>query len=186
VGVANASFLQADAQVHGFPPEAHDLAISAFGAMFFGDPVAAFANIGDTLLPGGRLGLVAWRALAENEWLLVQRRCLAAGRELPEPPTRGSSPFGLSDPAVVHEVLAAAGYHDIDLTPIDEPMDLGQDAADALAFVVSTGVYQGLTQDLDDAAIAHATDLLQAELASAETPAGVLLPGAAWLITAAR
>ena len=62
-GVANASFLQADAQIHPFEPGAHDVAISETGAMFFGDPVAAFTNIGTALRPGGRLALLVWREL---------------------------------------------------------------------------------------------------------------------------
>ena len=41
-GVANASFEQADAQIHPFDTEAFDVAISDTGAMFFGDLVAAF------------------------------------------------------------------------------------------------------------------------------------------------
>ena len=45
-GLTNVAFEQADAQVHLFAADAFDVAISSFGAMFFADPVAAFANIG--------------------------------------------------------------------------------------------------------------------------------------------
>ena len=44
--VTNVRYEHADTQVHEFEPRAFDLAISRFGAMFFGDPVAAFANVG--------------------------------------------------------------------------------------------------------------------------------------------
>ena len=37
------------AQVHPFEAAAFDIAISRFGAMFFSDPVAAFANVGRAL-----------------------------------------------------------------------------------------------------------------------------------------
>ena len=43
-GLANATFEQSDAQLHPFEREAYDLAVSRTGAMFFGDPTAAFAN----------------------------------------------------------------------------------------------------------------------------------------------
>ena len=185
-GVANADFVQGDAQVHPFAAGSRTLAISRFGAMFFEDPVAAFANIGAALRPGGRLALLAWRSLAENEWGQVMRTALAAGRTLPEPPTRGSSPFGLSDPAHVREVLGAAGYADVDLVPVDEPMDVGKDAADALAFAKTMGMYEGLTHELDDATTASATEALYRAFELAETPDGVLLGTAAWLITATR
>jgi SAM-dependent methyltransferase len=185
-GVANVAFVQGDAQVHPFVPGSLTLAISRFGAMFFEDPVAAFANVGAALRPGGRLGLLAWRSFAENEWGQVMRTSLAAGRTLPEPPTRGSSPFGLSDPAHVRHVLGAAGFGDVALVPVDEPMDVGSDAADALAFAKTMGMYEGLTQDLDDATTAVVTDELLRAFERAETPEGVLLGTAAWLITATR
>jgi ubiquinone/menaquinone biosynthesis C-methylase UbiE len=57
-GVDNVSFVQADAQVHPFEAGAFDAAISSMGAMFFGDPAAAFTNIGTSLRSGGRMVLV--------------------------------------------------------------------------------------------------------------------------------
>ncbi|WP_406708103.1 class I SAM-dependent methyltransferase [Streptomyces halobius] len=47
--------MQGDAQVYACEPDAFDVAISRFGVMFFADPVTAFANIGRTLRPGGRM-----------------------------------------------------------------------------------------------------------------------------------
>ena len=54
----NVTFEQADAQVHPFPAQHVDLVVSRHGAMFFGDPVAAFTNLGRALRPGGRLVLL--------------------------------------------------------------------------------------------------------------------------------
>jgi len=50
-GVENARFEHADAQIHRFDPGAFDVAVSRTGAMFFGDLVAAFTNIGRALRP---------------------------------------------------------------------------------------------------------------------------------------
>ena len=55
-GLDNVSFVHGDAQVHAFPPATFDVVISRFGAMFFADPVAAFANVGGAMRPAG-----AWR-----------------------------------------------------------------------------------------------------------------------------
>ena len=85
-GLPNVRFEQADAQVHPFDRRACDLVMSSFGAMFFADAIAAFTNIGGAMHPGGRLGLLVWRDLAENEWLTAIRGALAAGRDLPTPP----------------------------------------------------------------------------------------------------
>ena len=185
-GLTNVTYVQADAQVHPFEPATRDLAISYFCAMFFGDPVAALANVGTALRPGGRLALVTWRGLAENEWLVTLRTSLAAGRELPVPPSQGPSPFGLSEPDHVRGVLAKAGYGDVELVPIDEAMVIGKDAGDALDFAKTMGIYEGLTQDLDEATTADVTDRLHQAFSDAETSDGVLLSAGAWLITAAK
>src|SRR4051794_6227625 len=84
-GLTNVEFVRADAQVHAFAPATFDLVISRFGSMFFSDPVAAFANIASALRPGGRLGLLVWQATTRNEWIMVVRESMAAGRDLSMP-----------------------------------------------------------------------------------------------------
>jgi SAM-dependent methyltransferase len=185
-GLTNARFEQADAQVYPFEPQSFDLAISRFGAMFFGDPVAAFRNIGRALRPGGRLALLAWQELGKNAWLLALRGALAAGRTLPAPPVGAPGPFGLADPAAVRRILAEAGFDAIALQEVSEPVSLGADADDAYGFVRTMGVTRGLLNDLDDTTAARALEALRSTLAAHDTPEGVLLPSAAWLITAHR
>ena len=119
-GLDNVTFVRGDAQVFPFEPAAFDVAMSSFGSMFFNDPVAAFTNIGGGLRPGGTLALLAWRALQENEWLMSLRGALAVGRELPVPPPDAPTPFALADPERVRTILESAGFHDVDLEPIDE------------------------------------------------------------------
>lgn len=65
-GITNASFEQADVQVQPFEDGAFDLAISRYGATFFGDRVAAFRNINRALRPGGRLAILSWQPLSLN------------------------------------------------------------------------------------------------------------------------
>ena len=110
-GVTNASFEQVDAQIHPFPPESFDVAISRTGAMFFGDLAAAFTNIGRALVPGGRLVLVAWQPLPANEWIREISAALAAGRDLPAPPPDAPGPFSLSDPDRVRSILDGCRVH---------------------------------------------------------------------------
>ena len=185
-GLTNVTFEQADAQVHPFAGQAFNVAISRFGAMFFADPVAAFANIGRALRPGGRLALLAWRPLAENEWLSAIRGALAAGRDLPEPPVGAPGPFGLAAAGDVRRILGAAGFDDIVLDIVEEPVCLGTDAGDAFAFLRNVGIIRGLLEELEPAAAAGALEELQAMLAAHDTVDGVLLDSSAWLITARR
>ena len=81
-GLHNVEFLLADAQVHPFEPNAYDLAISVFGAMFFADPVAAFSNIRRSLRPGGRDRLPRLAALRGQR---VAHRHLRRPRRRPRP-----------------------------------------------------------------------------------------------------
>ncbi len=92
-GIANLSFIEADASVHDFKPE-FDLLLSRFGVMFFDDPLTAFANIRKAAAPGGRLAFVCWRALGENEYAAMPfdlspnrccRRCRPPNPHAPDP-----------------------------------------------------------------------------------------------------
>jgi SAM-dependent methyltransferase len=182
-GIANARFEVADAQVHPFE-EHHDLVLSRFGAMFFADPEAAFANIGRSLCPSGRVALVAWQGLAENEWLQTIRGTLARGRDLPSPPHGMPGPFGLADPDRVVELLTGAGFADIEITDARERFWAGANAEDAFTFVSGTGPARGLLQGLEPDDQASGLEALRAALATHDTGDGVYLDSAAWLITA--
>jgi SAM-dependent methyltransferase len=185
-GLTNVEFVQADAQVHPFDPAAFDVAVSSFGVMFFNDQVAAFDNIGRALRPGGRLAVLAWQELARNEWIRGLREALAVGRALPEPPMGQPGPFGLAEPEHVRQVLATAGFDDVELEAVEKPLEFGADADDAFTFARTMGIVEGMTRDLDDDDTARALDAVYALLKAHETPDGVLIGSAAWLITARR
>lgn len=183
-GLTNVSFAQADAQVYPFDQQAFDLAISRFGAMFFGDPVAAFRNIGRALRPGGRVALLAWQELGKNEWPLALREALAVGRNLPEPPPGAPGPFGLADADRVRRILSEAGFSGIELQDVSEPLTLAADFDDAFTFVSTLGITRGLLEELDASARTQALDALRATIATHATAEGVKFDSRAWLITA--
>ncbi|HYH24139.1 MAG TPA: methyltransferase domain-containing protein [Blastococcus sp.] len=185
-GVGNVTFVQGDAQVHPFEPAAFDVVLSRFGVMFFADPAAAFGNIAGALRPGGRLALMVWQGMARNEWLRTLFESLAAGRDLPQPPVGAPGPFGLADPDAVHHILAAAGFTDVDLADVREPVFLGADPEDAYAYVSSLGPTRGLLRGLDERTRTRALEVLRQRLADRAGPDGVLLGAAAWLVTARR
>lgn len=185
-GLANVEFLQADAQVHRFESGAYGLAISVFGAMFFADPGAAFANIGRGLRPGGRIALLAWQPFEDNEWCTAIFGALAAGRDLPRPPVGSPGPFGLADPDTVSALLHRAGYVEDAVTSLTEPMWMGADAADAWAFLSAMGFVRGLTDGLDEGTKARAMGNLRQTLEAHETHEGVVLGSAAWVFTARK
>jgi len=185
-GLSNVSFEQLDAQTHPFAPATFDLVVSSFGCMFFDDLVAAFTNIAAALKPGGRLSIIAWRPITENIWLMGIRNSLAMGRDLPLPPLEAPTPFALSSPDRTRSVLEAAGLTEVASTPVDEPMVLGSHLDDAYEFFKEAGLAKGLSQDLDDGQRKEGFAKLRQFLADHETPEGVLVGSAAWIISATK
>lgn len=183
-GLSNVRFEQADAQIHPFEPKSFDVAIGRTSAMFFGDRVAALANIGRALRRAGRLVLLTWQPLTGNEWIQEFTSAVAAGRDLPAPPADAPGPFALADPDVIRSVLAAAGYTEVSMAGQEEPMWFGSDANDAYQFVL--GQVAWMLNGLDDAGRSRACDALYATIAAHETPDGVLYRSAAWVISAVR
>ena len=183
-GQSNVSFVHADAQVHDFEPASFDAVVSNAGSMFFDDQDAAFSNLRTALKPAGRIVLMVWQVLANNEWLKELRRALAMGRDLPTPPVGTPGPFGLADPDHTRDLLARTGYSNIRIEDVRPPMRLGDDVDTAYAFVSRMGNTRGLLDDLgeDDRTVALAN--LRSVLAEHMTPQGVVLGTASWLITA--
>ena len=183
-GLANVSFVQADVQIADLGEARYDRVISRNGVMFFGDPVAAFANLARALKPGGRMVLLVWQPMSENPWFTAFREAVAVGRELPMPPPEGPGPFALGDPDRVRALLTAAGFGEPDLVALREPMFYGPDVSRAEQYVQA--VLGGLLTELDDAARAEAEAGLRATLEEHLGPEGVTYPSAMWIVTAHR
>ena len=165
-GLRNVTFERADAQVHRFPPEQFDLAISRFGTMFFDDPAAAFANIGRALRPAGRLVMMVWQGHERNEWDVAIHRSLegfggsvAVGHE-------GPDPFSLADPATVEGILDAAGFAEVTFTDVHEPVYYGPDVAAALDWVRGFTCTNDVLKRLDPAGAERALKRLRETLAA--------------------
>jgi len=181
-GLAQARFVQADAQTHAFEPV--DGVFSRFGVMFFADPTAAFANLRKALRPGGRLAFVCWRALAENEWISVPLTALLP--HLPSapavPPANAPGPFAFADRDRLRDILATAGFADIAIEANAQKIGWG-DLPSAVRATMSIGpVAQALREhpalgDKFAGAIGEA-------LAARVSPAGVLLDSATWIVRA--
>jgi SAM-dependent methyltransferase len=197
-GPGTVSFIQGDAQIHPFVPASFDVALSRTGAMFFGDPVAAFRSIGGALRPGGRLALVVWQSLAANEWMAELMRVLAPDRPLPEPapgPARAErapsgtempGPFSFADPARVRAVLDAAGFTDITVDDLREPMYFGPSAEVAYRFMAGLGGVRATLRGLGEADRARVRSALRAMVDTHTGPDGVHLGSAAWGVRAVR
>ncbi|WP_433216073.1 class I SAM-dependent methyltransferase [Microtetraspora malaysiensis] len=183
-GIGNAAFEEGDAQVHPFAAGQYQVAISRFGIMFFADPVAAFANIGRALRPGGRLVFVCPRNMADNDWYVVPLSALH--KRLGTAPLHESGMFSLADPAHTTDLLTRAGFSEVTLRPLDAPMEFGTDARAAAESYLGSGPVLAVLEQPGGLTRATAHDILIDALRPYESPNGVRIPGAHWLVTARR
>ena len=178
------TFAQADAQVHDFGAHSFDVIASRTGTMFFTDMAMAFANLAKATRPGGRLVMLVWRGIEDNEWL--REFFGAIGRVLPmaPPPADAPGPFSLSDPDRVRDLLHAAGWADVAFAAADELLWFGPDPDSATTFMV--GQMKWLFDKLDDVGKRQAEANLHEVMAAHAGEDGVLLGSGAWIVTARR
>ena len=138
-GIANIDWQQADPATAAL--DEFDLLTSAFGVMFFGDPVAAFAHMRRAASPGARMAFVCLRPLAENPWMEVPMN--AVSRHLPPRPNpvpNAPGMFAFADPQRVSEVLTAAGWAPPRLDKLDLDLDIAAGRGLEEAVVQSTQI----------------------------------------------
>ncbi len=181
-GLAQAQFIQADAQVHPLGPA--DGAFSRFGVMFFEDPTAAFANIRRALKPAGRMAIVCGRPLALNPWMTVPMQALLPLLPSPPPaPVAGApGPFALEDRDRVFGILKGAGFADVSIEPLDADVAWG-DLESAVRMALRLGPVAALVRGnppMQDAMI----EALRAALAPHIGKDGVRLDSASWVVLA--
>jgi SAM-dependent methyltransferase len=183
-GLSNVEFHQADAQIDPLETAGFDAALSRMGSMFFGDPTAAFTNIRRALRPEGRLTLLTWQGVEDNEWLMEFRAAAAVGRDLPTPPPHVPGPFALADPDRVTAILEGAGFADVTIESLHEPMSFGPDPDDAFDFVSELTGW--MRDGLDDADRATALAALRSTIADHAGASGVTYRSATWIVQARR
>lgn len=184
-GVRNASFVQGDAQVHPFESGSFDAAVSRYGMTFFADPVAALANIGGALRPGGRLAFVCAAEAEANDWL---KAMTSLDGILPlggfgDPGAPGM--FSLSDPDRTLALLAAADFEDAHAERAEAVGNWGKDAEDASAFLLDSGPGRHLLSQVGPDVQEQARRTLTDALRPYEKLGAVRLRSSSWLITAA-
>jgi ubiquinone/menaquinone biosynthesis C-methylase UbiE len=181
-GLRNVGFAQVDAQMHRFPPQGHDVVISRTGAMFFGRPEQAFANIARSMRPGARLTLLTWQSVAVNPWFGAFADALLG--TTPTPPPHAPGPFSMSDPREVTRLLEATGFRNIDITGLTGPTTYGRDIEEAHDLLTGLLGWMLDTRSPDDRP--RAAQALHDTLSAHAGPDGVQFDSATWLFTARR
>jgi SAM-dependent methyltransferase len=106
-----ATWRVADAQALTEEPSSYDLVVCSFGAMFFPDRPAAFAEVARVLRPGGTFLAAIWDAVETNEigQALVEALTAVLPEQTPDFVVR--IPHGYADPARIRADVEAGGLH---------------------------------------------------------------------------
>jgi SAM-dependent methyltransferase len=119
LGLSNVEFQVILAEWIDLPLASIDAVLCRWGYMLLADPPAALAETRRVLRSGGRVALAVWDAVRHNPWAL-QPTLELIERELVPPPTPGTpGPFALGDPERVRELLAGAGFSEIEVQPLE-------------------------------------------------------------------
>ncbi len=182
---AAATFVLDDAARASFQRD-RDLVFSRFGVMFFGDPIAAFANIRSALRNDGKLCFVCWQPPQLNAWISVP--LAVAQPMLPPQPTldpRAPGPFAFADPKYVDEILTGAGFGEIHIDPLTTSLVLGRDVDSALEMACDVGPLSRSLAEMDAAERARIIAAVREPLEANLTAAGVALGASCWIVRAA-
>lgn len=103
---------QADAMALPFADASFDAVVCQFGVMFFPDKAQAFAQARRVLRPGGVLLFNVWDRIEENPHALANAQAVES-RFPGDADMKFRTPYELHDPALLHSLLAQAGFADI-------------------------------------------------------------------------
>nr|WP_295784856.1 methyltransferase domain-containing protein [Rhodoferax sp.] len=128
---------QADALDLPFGDAAFDVVCCQFGAMFFPNRVAGYAQARRVLRPGGRFVFSVWDRIEENAFAYDVTNAVAT--VFPHDPPRflARTPHGYHDTALIREELRSAGFVDISIET-HEKLSHAASARDASKLALAT------------------------------------------------
>lgn len=149
---------QADAQDLPFADASFDVVCCQFGAMFFPDRVAGYAQARRVLRPGGRFVFNVWDRIEENVFADEVTQALAA--LFPHDPPRflARTPHGYHDVALISKELSRAGFADIAIATRAEISRAPSARAVAIAYCQGTPLRNEI-EARDASLLERATDL---------------------------
>jgi SAM-dependent methyltransferase len=156
---------QADALALPFDDATFDVVCCQFGAMFFPDRVAGYAEARRVLRTGGRFVFSVWDRIEENAF--ADDVTNAVAELFPHDPPRflARTPHGYHDVAQIRDDLGCAGFSDIAITT-HEKLSHAPSARDAAIAYCHGTLLRNEIEARDVSLLAHATDLATQAIAS--------------------
>ena len=183
--VTNLEFSEGDAASMSLEADLFSLIFSRFGVMFFADPVNAFINLRRALKPDGRMVFLCWRTMEENTWMMEPARAVheVIPPQGPPPDPDAPGPFSLGKRETVVGLLGDAGFQSIDIMALDVGMSVGS-LSNTVDYFMKMGPAAAAVANATEAQKTEVKEALGEALKQYETADGVVMAGAAWLVTA--
>lgn len=190
-GLGHVRYEVGDAQQHPFPANHYDVAFARFGVMFFESAVRALRNVHRALRPGGKVCLIVWRTIDDNPCWGAAKRVV---REYLPPPgasaqSCGPGPFSWADETTDRDMLAAAGFHEVQLFERNDlDLCIGRSVDEAIDYQLLVGPSGEIVREageLGQQRLPEIRERLTALLQPYVREGGVFLPSSTWFISAA-
>jgi SAM-dependent methyltransferase len=117
-GINNVEFKQLQLEWIDLPTADVDVVLCRWGVMLTVDPAASLRECRRVLKPGGRLALAVWDLPETNPWATLTQPALVELGHAEPSAAGGPGMFALSAPGMLAEMLADAGFFDIEVEPV--------------------------------------------------------------------
>jgi SAM-dependent methyltransferase len=186
LGVTGVEFRQLELEWIDLDTASVDAILCRWGIMFTVDPEASAQEMRRVLRPDARVALAVWDPAEVNPWATLPTRTLIELGRLAPPDPAAPSMFSFGEPGRLVELLAGAGFVDIEADSVAvvrryENLD---------AFVYETRqmspAFGPVMRELDETARAEVIERLAGALEPFTDPAGgeIVLPGSSLVVGA--
>ena len=183
----NTSFQCLDVQTEDFGVNTFNAAFSRFGVMFFEDPVAAFRNINESLLPRSPLSFICWQSPIQNPWQSLFVQEVKKFIDLPSPPPRSPGPFAFMESDYVNSILENSNFENVEIVGYEAKVNMfsGRSLSDAVQDY--TSINPVVTEMLKDSTVELKERILNSVIEVFSpyfSEKGLIFSSATWIVTA--
>lgn len=176
-GLRKVAVRELDMEHLDLPDESYDKVLCREALMLVADPAAAAREALRVLRPLGRAVFAVWGQPADNPWLSALLDAISDQLGAPVPPAGVPGPFSLSGSDALTNVLAAAGFHTIDVREVAVPMQVGSFGQWWSIVPSLAGPVAALLSSLPDDITSAIRGGAQSVLADFATETGYTIPG---------
>ena len=183
----NTSFQCVDVQTEYLGVNTFNAAFSRFGVMFFEDPVAAFRNINESLLPRSPLSFICWQSPIQNPWQSLFVQEVKNFIDLPSPPPRSPGPFAFMESDYVNSILENSNFENVEIVGYEAKVNMfsGRSLSDAVKDYTSinpvvTEMLKDSTEELKERILNSVIEVFSPYFSEK----GLIFPSATWIVTA--